>query len=96
MAQGVFVIAEQREGEFRKISYEVVSEGRRLADELGQEVIAVVLGSNVKDKASELAQYGADKIKRNGSQKLIGYNSNTIPLLNKEKIRRLLHEKKIL
>jgi len=62
MAQGVFVIAEQREGEFRKISYEVVSEGRRLADELGQEVIAVVLGSGVKDKASELAQYGADKI----------------------------------
>jgi len=62
MAQGVWAIAEQRDGEFRKITYEVVSEGRRLADTLGQQLTAVVLGSGMKDKASELAQYGADKI----------------------------------
>ena len=43
MGQGVLVIAEQREGEFRKITYEVVSEGRRVADALGTDVIAVVL-----------------------------------------------------
>lgn len=62
MAQGVWAIAEQRDGEFRKISYEIVSEGRRLADALGQDLTVVVLGSNIKDKASELGQYGADKI----------------------------------
>ncbi|RLB07366.1 MAG: electron transfer flavoprotein subunit alpha/FixB family protein [Deltaproteobacteria bacterium] len=62
MAQGVWAIAEQRDGEFRKITYEVVSEGRRLADKLGQQLTAVVLGSGIKEKASELAQYGADKI----------------------------------
>ncbi len=62
MAQGVWTIAEQRDGEFRKITYEIVSEGRRLADALGQELTAVVLGANIKDKAAELAQYGADKI----------------------------------
>ena len=62
MAQGVFAIAEQRDGEIRKISYEMVSEGRRLADALGQELTAVLLGSNVKDKAAELGQYGADKV----------------------------------
>ncbi len=62
MAQGVWAIAEQRDGEFRKITYEVVSEGRRLADKLGQQLTAIVLGSGMKDKASELAQYGADKI----------------------------------
>ncbi|MBW2015629.1 MAG: electron transfer flavoprotein subunit alpha/FixB family protein [Deltaproteobacteria bacterium] len=62
MAQGVMAIAEQRDGELRKISYEVVSEARRLADALGQEVIAVLLGANVKDKAGELGQYGADKV----------------------------------
>ena len=38
MAQGVMAIVEQRDGELRKISYEMVSEGRRLADALGQEV----------------------------------------------------------
>lgn len=62
MAQGVMVIAEQRGGEIHKISYEVVSEGRRLADALGQDVTAVLLGSGVKDQAAALAQYGADKI----------------------------------
>ena len=43
MAQGVWIIAEQRDGELRKISYEMVSEGRRLADALGQDLTAVLL-----------------------------------------------------
>ena len=38
MAQGVWTIAEQRDGAIRKITYEIVSEGRRLADALGQEL----------------------------------------------------------
>jgi len=54
MARGVMIIAEQRDGEIRKISYEMVSEGRRMADKLGQELIALVLGYNVKNKASIL------------------------------------------
>ena len=62
MAQGVWTVAEQREGEIRKISYELVSEGRRLADALGQELTVVLLGSNIKDKASEFGPYGADKV----------------------------------
>jgi electron transfer flavoprotein alpha subunit len=62
MAQGVMAIAEQREGEIRKISYEMVSEGRRLADALGQGVTALLIGSNIKDKASTLGHYGADKV----------------------------------
>ena len=52
MAQGVMIIAEQRDGEIRKISYELVSEGRRLADFSGQELTALLLGSNMRDEAS--------------------------------------------
>ena len=62
MAQGVMTIAEQRDGEIRKVSYEMVSEGRRLADALGQDVTTVLLGSNIKDKAAALGHYGADKV----------------------------------
>jgi len=62
MAQGVWTIAEQREGELRKVTYEIVSEGRRLADALGQELTVVLLGANIKDKAAGLGQYGADKV----------------------------------
>ena len=55
-------IAEQRDGEFRKISYELVSEGRRMADSLGQGVTALLLGADIKEKASTLGHYGADKV----------------------------------
>ncbi|MBN2419140.1 MAG: electron transfer flavoprotein subunit alpha/FixB family protein [Deltaproteobacteria bacterium] len=62
MAQGVMIIAEQRDGDIRKISYELVSEGKRLADASGQQLTAVLLGSNIKDKAAELGKYGAAKV----------------------------------
>ncbi len=62
MAQGVFAITEQRDGELRKISFEAVSEGRRLADGLGADLIAVVLGSGIEGLAEELKKYGPDKI----------------------------------
>jgi electron transfer flavoprotein alpha subunit len=39
-----------------------VSEGRRLADALGQELTVILLGSNIKDKAALMGQYGVDKV----------------------------------
>lgn len=62
MAQGVFAITEQRDGAFRKVSYEVVSEGRRIADGLGTDLTAAVLGSGVEGIAAELVKHGPDKI----------------------------------
>jgi electron transfer flavoprotein alpha subunit len=62
MAQGVFAITEQRDGELRKVSFETVSEGRRVADGLGTELTAVVLGSGIDGLAEELKKYGPDKI----------------------------------
>jgi electron transfer flavoprotein alpha subunit len=62
MAQGVFAITEQRAGEMRKVSFEAVSEGRRLADGLGTDLTAAVLGSGVEAFADALKKYGPDKI----------------------------------
>lgn len=62
MAQGVFVITEQRDGAFRKLSFEAVSEGRRVADGLGTEVTVVVVGSGIEGIAAELEKYGPNKI----------------------------------
>jgi len=36
----VLAITEQRDGKFRKVTYEVLSEGRRMADSLGTELQA--------------------------------------------------------
>jgi electron transfer flavoprotein alpha subunit len=62
MAQGVFVITEQRDNEFRKVSFEAVSEGRRIADGLGTDVTVVVVGAGIEGLAGELKKYGPDKI----------------------------------
>ena len=62
MAKPVFIITEQRNGAFRKVTYEVVSEGRRLADKFGTELITITLGNDIEEIAKSLAFYGADKI----------------------------------
>ncbi len=62
MADGIVAVTEQREGKFRKVSYEAVSEGRRIADALGTKLTAVVMGSGVQGLASELAAFGADRV----------------------------------
>ena len=58
----VLAIAEQRDGEFRKVTYEVISEARRLADGLSTEVLALVLGSGIEGAAAELGKFGADTV----------------------------------
>jgi len=62
MAHGVFVITEQSCGCFRKVSYEAVSEGRRVANALNTELTAVVLGKNIESICGEIKKYGLDKI----------------------------------
>jgi electron transfer flavoprotein alpha subunit len=76
MAQGVMTIAEQRDGEIRKISYELISEGRRLADSVGQGATAVLLGSNIKDKAATLGHYGADTVLVADDPRLADYTTD--------------------
>ncbi len=62
MAKGVWIVAEQRGGALRNVSFEVASVARKLADELGEEVCAVLLGSGVEGMAPELGKYGVDKV----------------------------------
>ena len=59
---GIFAFAESRDGELRKSAHEVVTAARALADALGTEVHAVVLGASGQAAAGDLGQYGADKI----------------------------------
>ncbi len=62
MAQSVLSIAEQLEGKFRKVTYESMSEGRRIADQMGCELAVLVLGSAIEEISKELGQFGADRI----------------------------------
>ncbi len=59
--QGVWVFAEQRDGRLKSVAYELLTEGRKLADKLGTELCAVCLGHNVEG-AEGLVAYGADRV----------------------------------
>ncbi len=62
MSQGVLAISEQIEGVFRKVTFEALSEGRRIADVMGCDLSVLVLGADVEGISKTLEQYGADKI----------------------------------
>ncbi|MBU2261288.1 MAG: electron transfer flavoprotein subunit alpha/FixB family protein [Proteobacteria bacterium] len=62
MAKGVWIVAEQRDGAFRKISFELASTARKLADELGEEVCAVLCGAGIEGIAGQLGKYGVDRV----------------------------------
>lgn len=60
--KGVFVFAQQVDNKLSNISFELVGEGKRLAEKLNEKVTAVLVGSGVADLADELAEYGADRV----------------------------------
>ena len=60
--KNVWVFCEQRQGKMMPTTFELISEGRKLADELGVELCGILLGDNVDGIAKELGGYGADKV----------------------------------
>lgn len=60
--KSIWVFAEVRGGELLDVGLEILGQARRLADERGREVAAVVLGHEVTHLSADLFQYGADKV----------------------------------
>ena len=60
--KNVWVFCEQRQGQMMSTSYELISEGRKLADELGVKLCGLLVGDNVGDLAESIGGYGADEV----------------------------------
>lgn len=60
--KGVWVFAEQRQGVLNSVAIELLGEGKKLANDIGTELCAIVLGENIGDIAKELVTFGADKV----------------------------------
>lgn len=58
----VWVFCEQKKSVIQSISYELLGEGRKLADKLGVKLCAVLLGSGMKEAAEKLGERGADRV----------------------------------
>ena len=60
--RGVWVFAEQRQGQIMPVTYELLGEGRKLADHLKEELSLVLLGWKIEKKARGLTGYRIDKL----------------------------------
>ena len=60
--KGVFVFAQQVDNVLDGVAFELLGKGKDLAKDLGTDVTAVLIGSNVKGLADQLAEYGADRV----------------------------------
>jgi len=84
----ILVLAEHRRGELREISLEMLSKAKEIADNMGGEITAVLLGQGVKDFADTLANY-ANKVLLIEDSKLENFNAeayqNVLSVLIKER-----------
>lgn len=62
MAQGIMIYSEVAEGKIAAITTELLGCGCKLAKDLGQELSAVFIGSNIGNLAQEAVAFGADKV----------------------------------
>ena len=76
MYHGVWVYAEQRAGKLMNVAIELLGEGRKLADEIGTELCAVLVGSDCDDLVDELFAYGAEKVYYANNPELKNYTTD--------------------
>ncbi len=75
--KGIWVLCEQRDGEIQSISNQLLSEGRKLANDLGVELAGVVIGDEIPEEAcKKLGGYGADRIYNISSPLLKNYTTD--------------------
>ncbi|MBU2541390.1 MAG: electron transfer flavoprotein subunit alpha [Candidatus Omnitrophica bacterium] len=88
--RGVWVFAEQKNGIIQSVVYELLGEGRHLADILNVKLAAVLLGSDVEKSCQELISRGADEVYVIDNPKLKDfldepYTNALVHLINKYK-----------
>ena len=74
--KGVWIFAEQRNGKVASVSFELLGVGKKLADELGTELSAILLGAEESD-AKELIKWGADKVYLSSDPAFEKFNDDT-------------------
>ncbi|GIQ67525.1 electron transfer flavoprotein subunit alpha/FixB family protein [Xylanibacillus composti] len=60
--RGVLIYVEQREGRAKPVSWQLLGQGRRLADKLHTHLMAVVIGGQIEHLAKDAVAYGADRV----------------------------------
>jgi len=72
--KGILVFGEQRDDHLLDVTFELLSKGRKMADELGEDLFCVVLGDNVTN-VQDIAKYGTDRVYQYNHPDLKIYNN---------------------
>ncbi len=86
--RGIWVFAEQRDGQLNRVSLELLGKANQLGNELDQEVSAVLIGHHVSDLADTLIRYGADRVYLAEHRLLKGYRTLAYTKVIEELIRK--------
>jgi len=62
MANEIWVIVEQRDNKLKKVSFEILSQARKIADKIKAQVSAILMGYKVEGLANILGYYGAGQV----------------------------------
>jgi len=88
MAKGIWIFIEQNKSGIRKVSLELLSQGRIIADKTGDPLVAVIPGKGVADLADKAAAYGADKVILVDDDKLENYTTGSYTSVMNKLIRK--------
>ena len=90
--KGVMVYGEVIEGKLASITTELLGCGRKLADDLGQELSAVLVGSDVSSLAQEAIAFGADKVYIVDDPLLKDYQTDSYTLTMEKVVKQVMPE----
>ena len=74
--RGVLILGEMEDGGISSITKELLGIGRKLADELGEELSALLIGSEIKALSQEAIAWGSDKVYVADNPALASYSSD--------------------
>ena len=72
--KSIWAVSEVTGGKLRRVSLELLGKGQELAEKVGGELAAVLIGNNVSRHARELAAYGADRVYLIEGERFAEYN----------------------
>ncbi len=90
--KGVMIFGEVAEGKLVAIATELLGCGRKLADDLGQELYAVLVGSEVSGSAQEAIAFGADKVYVIDDPLLKDYQTDSYVLVMERVVKQVMPE----
>ncbi|MDD4876067.1 MAG: electron transfer flavoprotein subunit alpha/FixB family protein [Dehalococcoidales bacterium] len=90
--KGVMVYGESTDGKLAAITTELLGCGRKLADDLGQELYAVILGSDINGLAQEAIAFGADKVFTVDDPLLKDYQSDSYTPVMEKVVKEVMPE----